>query len=143
MTTIDLGECESLLRNFYNISNNETIYMKKTEVIQVGMKIPKIEYDIYCKFSGSNLIRLNLTICKNSKISLSIPITISENPDLLNSSSGYYNDICYIATSEFKTDISLKDRKRQFIEDNKAVCQEDCDFLIIILLRYKLNAYVE
>ena len=28
MTTIDLGECEILLRNFYNISNNETLYMK-------------------------------------------------------------------------------------------------------------------
>ena len=29
MTTIDLGECETLLRNEYNISNNETLYMKK------------------------------------------------------------------------------------------------------------------
>ena len=26
MTKIDLGECEILLRNFYNISNNESIY---------------------------------------------------------------------------------------------------------------------
>ena len=29
MTSIDLGECETLLRNFYNISDNETLYMKK------------------------------------------------------------------------------------------------------------------
>ena len=29
MSVIDLGACETLLRNYYNISNNETIYMKK------------------------------------------------------------------------------------------------------------------
>ena len=29
MTTIDLGTCENLLRNYYNLSNNETLYMKK------------------------------------------------------------------------------------------------------------------
>ena len=43
MTTIDLDECEILLRNFYNISNNQTLYMKIIEKIQEGMKISKIE----------------------------------------------------------------------------------------------------
>ena len=32
MTSIDLGECEVLLRNFYNISNNATLYMKKMDI---------------------------------------------------------------------------------------------------------------
>ena len=29
MTTIDLGECDTLLRNHYNISDNQTLYIKK------------------------------------------------------------------------------------------------------------------
>ena len=29
MTSIDLGECEILTRNYYNLKNNETLYMKK------------------------------------------------------------------------------------------------------------------
>ena len=33
--------------------------------------------------------------------------------------------ICYTTTSESGTDISLKDRKNEYIK--KAVCQEDCD----------------
>ena len=70
--------------------------MKKLEVIQEGMKIPKIEYDIYSKLNGTNLIKLNLSICENSKISLSIPIEIKNNLDILNSSSKYYNDILYV-----------------------------------------------
>ena len=46
----------------------------------------------------------------------------------MNSSSGYYNDICYTATSDNGTDITLNDRKNEFIENNKSVCQEKCIF---------------
>jgi hypothetical protein len=100
--------------------------MKKIEVIQEGMKIPKIEYDIYSKLNGSNLIKLNLSVCENSKIYLSIPVEIKDNLDILNSNSEYYNDICYTTTSDSGTDIILKDRKNEYI--NNTVCQDDCDF---------------
>ena len=69
ITTIDLGECENLLRDYYNISKNITLYIKKIEVVQEGMKIPEIEYDVYCKLFGINIIKLNLTAYENSKIS--------------------------------------------------------------------------
>ena len=127
ITIIELGECEKSLRNHYNISNNQTLYMKKIEVNQEGMKIPKIEYEVYCKFSGKNLTKLNLSVCSDIKIYLSVPSSIPENIDILNSSSGYYNDLCYIATSESGTDILLKDRKNEYI--NKTICQDDYDFL--------------
>ena len=127
MTIIDLGDCEDLLRENYNITTGK-LYMKKIDIIQDGMKIPKIEYEIYGKLNGSNLEKLNISICNNVKINLLIPISLSENIDKLNSSSGYYNDICYPATSDFGTDITLKDRKEEFINNNKTVCQEDCDF---------------
>ena len=92
------------------------------------MKISKIEYDVYCKLFGINLIKLNVTACKNSKILILIPIELNENIDILNSSSNYYNDICYTTTSEDGTDITLKDRKKDFIDKNKTVCQDDCIF---------------
>ena len=128
MTLLDLGECENLLRDHFNISENETIYMKKIDVKQEGMKIPKIEYSVFCKLNGSNLVKLNLSVCENSKISLSIPIEISENLDKLNTSSDYFNDICYSSTSDSGTDISLKDRQKEFVKGNKTICQEECDF---------------
>ena len=125
---IDIGECENLLRKYYNISNNISLYLETINVIQKGMNTSKIGYDIFCKLFEKNLIKLNLTACENSKISLKIPIVITENLDKLNSSSGYYNDICYTATSKDGTDISFKDRKKEFSEDNRIVCQEDCEF---------------
>ena len=62
------------------------------------------------------------------KVSILIPISITDNLDKLNSSSGYFNDICYTATSEDGTDISLIDRQKDFVDNNKMICQEDCDF---------------
>ena len=59
------------------------------------MKIPKIKYDLYSKINGTNLMKLNLSICENSKLSILVPVEINEDLDILNGTSGYYNDICY------------------------------------------------
>jgi len=126
--TIDLGQCEILLKEFYNISNNGSLYIKTTNVIQERMKIQKIEYDIYSKLNKKNLVRLNITACENSLINLFIPIIINDNIDKYNSSSGYYNDICYTTTSESGTDISINDRRKDYVEGNKSICQEECIF---------------
>ena len=129
MTTIDLGTCENSLRNYYNITNNETIYMKKYDVSQEGYRIPKVEFDVYRKLSETNLTKLNLTVCKNTKIKIIIPIKLTESTDKLNSKSDYYNDICYTTSSEYGTDITLKDRKNDFLDKNKTICQDDCEFI--------------
>ena len=128
MSSINLGECENLLRKYYNISNNETIYMKKIDVVQEGKKTSKVEYQVYCKLFGTNLIKLNLTTCSDSMVSISIPIELPENFDKFNSSSAYYNDICYTTTSEDGTDIPIKDRQTNYVGNEIIVCQEDCEF---------------
>ena len=109
--------------NFYNQWNNN-----KIDIEQEGMKTPKVVYDIYSKLSGNQLKQLNLSLCNNTKLSLYLPFELSENIDILNASSGYYNDICYPTTSDKGTDIPLKDRQKNFVEENKAVCPDDCFF---------------
>ena len=126
LTKIDLGECETLLRNHYNIS--EFLYIKQIEVEQEGMKIKKIEYEVYSKLSQSKLTKLDLSICNNTKIIISVPIIITEDLDKLNISSGYYNDVCYVTLSDSGTDITLKDRKEGYKTGNKIICQDECDF---------------
>ena len=39
LTTIDIGECEDILRSVYSIPDNEFLYMIKKEVIQEGYSI--------------------------------------------------------------------------------------------------------
>ena len=128
MSTIDLGDCEILLRKHYNLTNKETIYLKKIDIIQDGTKAKKVEYNVYSKLSGNNLEKLNLKVCEDTKILINIPVEINDNIDKLNTSSGYFNDICYTATSNDGTDISLKDRKKEYIEGDNIICQDDCEF---------------
>ena len=126
ISSINIGECEELLKKAYNISSDETLFMKKIDVKEEGMKIPKIEYDVYYKLNGRNLVKLNLSYCYNVKIDISIPLKINEDLDKYNSNSRYYNDICYTTTSEDGTDILLTDRQKEFIDNNKTICQENC-----------------
>ena len=128
LTTIDLGDCETLLKNDYNISINETLYMKILDIPQENMKTSKVAYDLYFKLFGENLIKLNLTACEKSKILIYIPFKITKNIDKYNISSGYYNDICYTTTSEDGADITIKDRRKKYMDGDKIVCQEDCEF---------------
>ena len=57
VTTIDLIECEKVLRYIYNISDDKKIYLMKIDAEQDKMKIPKIEYDVYYKENETNLTK--------------------------------------------------------------------------------------
>ena len=127
--TMNLGECENKLKNDYNISYNNSLYILQIITEEEGMKIPKIEYEVYYPLNGNNITKLNLTTCKDTKIEISIKVKINDSLDKYNPKSDYYNDICYTSTSESGTDISLKDRKNEFIDNNMSLCEENCDLI--------------
>ena len=95
------------------------------------MKIPKLEYEVYYPLSknDNNLIKLNLTSCKGTKIEISVKVDINETLDKYNPKSDYYKDICSKATSESGTDISLKDRQNEYVNNNMSLCEENCEFV--------------
>ena len=130
MVTINLGKCENILKDIYNISKNDSLYMLQIISEEEKMKIPKIEYEVYY-ISNNNIYlkKLNLSLCKNEKIEISIPVKINDNIDKYNPKSGYYNDICYKTTSEYGTDIILKDRRNEFVENNMILCEGNCELI--------------
>ena len=126
-TSIDLGTCENILKTSYNISDNYTLYVLLSEVEQDGLQIPKIGYEVFELNDENDLIQLNLSLCGNAKIEISIPVNIFDEIDKYNSSSGYYNDICYPTKSN--TGICLNDRRNEFIDNNMTLCEENCDLI--------------
>ena len=46
-----------------------------------------------------------------------------------NSSSGYYNDICYTCSSDYDTDITLSDRRDEYIINKMVICEDSCYFI--------------
>ena len=131
-STINLGNCELILKMKYNIPLNDSLYILIWEIIIPGMKIPRIEYELYYPLNSSSekLIQLDLEKCQNEKIYISVPVNLEDdNIDKYNKSSSYYNDICTKTDSDNKIDISLNDRKNEFIENNMTLCEEDCDLV--------------
>ena len=45
---------------------------------ETGMKIPKIEYDLYYPLYNNSLIKLNLSLCQGTKVEISFPVKINE-----------------------------------------------------------------
>ena len=101
----------------------------KLIVKEEGMKIPKVEYEIYYPLYNQSLVKLNLDSCKETKVGISIPVTISDDINKYNPKSQYYNDICSKAKSECGSDITLNDRKNEFINNNMSLCEENCDLI--------------
>ena len=129
ITSINLGGCEDKLRSNKTISVNNSLYILYIEVIENGMKIPRTEYEVYYKSDIDKFESLDLEICKGLTINKSVSINISSTDlDKYNSSSAYYNDICYTSTSDNGTDIILTDRRNEYINNNMSVCETDCVF---------------
>ena len=125
-----LGECEERLIEKYNIPPNETLYILRLDVNQLGMRTPSLEYEIlYPINDNKNLVKLDLSICSGLKIERTLNINITGNIDKYYKTSPYYNDICYIADSDYGTDITLKDRKEDYIDNNMGICEDKCDFI--------------
>ena len=128
-TIIDLIECENKLISDKIIPNNSTLYIVKIDIEEKGMKIPKVEYEVYYTLNNSYFIKLDLSVCKNIKIDISTPVKINENIDKYNSSSDYHNNICSKTKSNKGADISLNDRHNLFVENNMTLCEEDCNLV--------------
>ena len=129
-TTIDFKNCENNLKTIYNISENASLYILRIDTNQTGMKIPIIEYEIYYPLNDTNLVKLNLSICQNDKIDLYFSVEIDDdNLDKYDTNSDYYNDICYITTSDKGTDITLDDRKNEYVDKNLSLCGEGCELV--------------
>ena len=127
ISSINIVECENILRKHYNLSNDMNLLIFKVEYFIPGFLIPIIEYEIYDNANPKN--KLNLTICENVKINISIPVSIDENNLFkYDPSSAFYNDICFPYTTEYKTDITLKDRRNEFIDNNMSLCENNCEY---------------
>ena len=130
ISTINFGKCEFKLKDEYNITYNESLYILKIDAKEQGMKIPKIEYEVYYPlYENEELTKLNLTLCTNLKATLFIPVSLNDDLNKHDPNSQYYNNICSKAISEKATDLTLKERKNIFVNNNMTLCEEGCNLI--------------
>ena len=129
ISSIKLGECEKILKEQYDINNEDTLIIFKIEENIEGFLIPLIEYEI---FEPNTKEKLNLSYCREEGININIYIPLFINEDTLykyDKNDSYYNDICSTSTSEYGTDITLYDRKNEYNNNNTFLCPNNCIFI--------------
>ena len=134
ISIIDLGECESKLKKYYNINDNAPLIYVKTEEKSDKASQKNINYDIYEPY---NKTKLNLSIC-DAPINLIIPVDLNEEAkqlyeqvkesgyDMFDINDPFYQDICTPFDSENGTDILLSDRVDYIYNNENTQCQSNC-----------------
>ena len=121
ISTIHLGNCETILKNIYEIPFNLSLIILKVDYSMEGFKFPVIGYEV---FHPIYKIKLNLSFCDNETVSYNIPIELKEGDlDKYNTSSDYYNDECSVYTTDDGTDIIINDR------NNLSLCENSCNYI--------------
>ena len=91
-----------------------------------GLLIPIIGYEVYHPINKS---KLDLNYCKDILVKINIPVSVDEeNLYKYDPNSEYYNDECYTYTTENGTDIILKDRQNEYIDNNLSLCENNCSY---------------
>ena len=99
ISTINLGECEKILKQKYNILLDGKLIIFKMEYFIDEFLIPIIEYKI---FHPNTKQELDLNDCQNIKININIPVSIEEKYLYkYNPYSDYYNNEYYWNISDF------------------------------------------
>ena len=127
VSTIKLGDCERILKETYDIKDNETLIILKIDYNITGLLIPIIVYEVY---HPRNKSKLDLSYCEESSINYNIPVSIDEDSLYkYDPNSEYYNDECSTYTTENGTDILLNDRKEEFSDNNMSLCENICEYV--------------
>ena len=116
ISTINLNNCEDILKSENGIDPNKSLIIFKVDYYMEGISIPVIGYEVY---NPDTKQKLSLKSCEDILINLDIPVSIDENILFkYDPNNEYYNDECFIYTTDNGTDIILNDRKEEFINNN-------------------------
>ena len=135
-SSIDLGKCESKLRQHYKIPNNVNLTIIKLDFKRNDSNVNNVQYEVFNPLNRSE--RLDLSICNEEKILVLNPIELKEQNklefivnfnkyDFFSEESDFFTDECLAFTSEEGTDVTLQDRYNDYNLRNK-LCQNGCEF---------------
>ena len=137
-SNIDLGECERLLKEENGIDPNISLIFFKFENIRNTNMERDIQYNVYHPITYE---KLNLSICENTKIKMTVHLNLSDEVteliknilsqgyDPLDLNDKFYREICTPYNSENGTDVLLDDREEYIYSTIKEEmsCPSGCE----------------
>ena len=134
---IDLGECEKVLREKYNLNESVSLLILKFEKLTNVSSERDLQYEVY---ESINKKKLDLSNCKEIPINIYVPVVLSEKLqglynelqdfgyDLFDINNEFYQDNCTPYKSEIGTDVLLSDRIDFYFNNEETQCQPTCQF---------------
>ena len=134
-TYVNISECESILRTYYNLPNSSIVTLFQLEIYNNNSNslINQVEYKAY----DQNFTELNLKLCNGTNIQ--IVYAIKDNAlidtkkinslknlgiDAFNINDSFFWDICR-PFSDMGNDLILEDRIKDLFQ-NYLLCEEGC-----------------
>ena len=146
ISAVDLGNCPKVLKEYYNISNNESLIVLNIESKKSITKENEENNDNSLKIGKNNQVeiydfsgrKLDLSVCKeNIKIMKYIGDVVDEldinsamslskqGIDIFNANDSFFNDLCHKYDNVDGKDIIINDRRKD-IYKNVTFCQDGC-----------------
>ena len=150
ISSVDLGECKQIIKQHYNISDNESFIILNIESKNIENKTEKNNNDDNSFYLGKNNQiaifdnlgrKLDLSVCnKNIKLmkyigdidivdlDIQSAKTLSNKGiDVFNPKDDFFNDICKEVDDINGKDMILNDRRTDYFQ-NATFCQEGCSY---------------
>ena len=140
LSTVDLGDCEQILKDKYCKEDNSSLTILKIDIKPENETSKYVQYEIYeplaklflelNECAGINAI-INVPVEFNSDIETLYDSLASSGYNIFDEKDSFYNDICAVYTTENNTDILLYDRRMDIykLTVNLSVCQDGCTLL--------------
>ena len=137
LSIINLGQCEKLLKNSSNISENDSLIFIKNEIRTNKVSERNVKIDVYNPYTKE---KLNLSLCENIPIDIFCPMELSMETkqlydkmnnlgyNMFNINDPFYQDICTPFDSSNGTDILLTDRIDYIYYNEDTKCQSNCEY---------------
>ena len=147
ISEIFLGACPQILKEHYNISNEESLILlimentknkNKNEnsldnnAINLGIDILLNIFDIFGRqldlFHCQSFIRITHNISQFNELDIKSAKNFAKKGiDVFNASDSFFNDLCHPYDDEDGNDIILYDRREDFYQ-NVTFCQQGCSY---------------
>ena len=136
---VNIGECEKILKEKYNINESDSLIMVKSDSKNKDGTSSNVIFDLYHPITRQ---KLNMSYCNDVEIKIDIPAQLENNTidlydsllesgyNLFDSNDSFYNDACSTYTSANGTDMILSDRQNIIYSQagNISLCQTGCSF---------------
>ena len=130
-----IENCIEKIKIIYN-KTDEELFIVKFDIIDNNFHLNNFVFDIFDNFFST----FDLNICYNESIIIQRPIinfsrinyslakNFSKNSiNIYNENDDFFNNICFPFNYQKKSDVILKDRRKNFFQ-NISLCEEECIF---------------